>query len=211
VARKGLLLSVCGLAGCATWADEEALWFDAPAPSAVASGVEFAPREQPWEEPDAFEDEEGLVEAHAEFPRSARSGWHCTLTMQVAETIPMLSASDIRATVQRHENEVRACYNRALVRDREAAGRVVVSFVIDGDGSVPAAVVEASEIDDPRMHACLSKAVKRWTFPTPPGTWSSLVHYPYVFSVPDRARGRYSDGVERRAQRSGAPAGVGRG
>lgn len=211
VARKGLLLSVCGVAGCATWVEEDALWFDGPGPPTVASAVEFVPRGEALERPDAFEEDLDRGEAHAELRVSTRIGWHCTLTSHVTQMVPMLSPQDIRATVQRHENEVRACYNRALVRDPAAAGRVLVTFVIDGDGSVPVAAVEASEIADSRMHVCLTEAVKSWSFPTAPGTRTSLVHYPYVFSVPDRTRERYSGRVERRAQRPGAPTSLGRG
>lgn len=112
--------------------------------------------------------------------RRTPSLYHCRLRVVVTEPSPPL----IRSTVRRHANDVRACYNRALRRDPTVEGRVTVQFVIDPDGKVPAAAMHDTEIDDPLMVNCITRAVRRWTFPVSPDSGTSLVRYPWVFSLP---------------------------
>ena len=105
----------------------------------------------------------------------------------MVEARPSIAAIDIRRTVQRHENDVRVCYNHALRRDPTAAGRVTMTFLIQSDGTVPAAYGESAALDDPELFVCIARAMKGWTFPVPVGAAPAVVHYPFVFSVP-RAR-----------------------
>lgn len=90
----------------------------------------------------------------------------------------------IRRIVRNHINEVRHCYNEALVRDPTAAGRVVVTFVIDGRGKVTAAAIKESTLADNKVGACVTKAVRRWVFPTSADSeTTSMVNYPFVFKT----------------------------
>jgi outer membrane biosynthesis protein TonB len=186
--------------GCATWADDDQGWLaedDAsasPDPS-VVFGYGGTPREpsdpawldEPLSDDVAPESDEAPIgeEARGESARfgERHSNFRCTLRMVTATVRPHLSASDIRATVRRHENDIRACYNRALRRDRTLQGRVVMRFLITGDGTVGAAFVASTQIEHPLLHSCLMRTVKRWTFPVAPGTSPSVVNYPYVFSA----------------------------
>lgn len=180
-----------GVAGCATWSDDESLWFDAVEPALGPQAAHYGYGEplaeeledEPWLEPVEPEPGGRGGERLGSLPRTHRL---CTLSSPTVRVLPTLSAQDVRTTVMRHENEVRACYNRALVRDRTASGRVVMSFRIAPDGTVPAAVVSSTQIRDARLDRCMTRAVKRWTFPVPPQSRPTTVNYPYVFSVPPK-------------------------
>ncbi len=86
----------------------------------------------------------------------------------------------IRRIVRAHLQEIRGCYNAALVRDPAARGRIVVQFTIGGDGRVGAVVIESSEIDDARLGRCVAAKVRSWEFPTGPDAGHALVSYPFV-------------------------------
>jgi len=86
----------------------------------------------------------------------------------------------VRRIVRAHINEVRYCYNQGLARDPDLKGRVTIQFNIGPTGSVPVAVVADSTVKDTSVGNCIAKAVKRWTFPKPPGGGSAVVTYPFV-------------------------------
>jgi len=86
----------------------------------------------------------------------------------------------IRRIVRAHINEVRYCYNQGLARDPNLKGRVAIQFNITPTGNVATAVVAESTVKDTNVSNCIAKAVKRWTFPKPPGGGSAVVTYPFV-------------------------------
>lgn len=86
----------------------------------------------------------------------------------------------IRRIVRAHINEVRYCYNQGLARDPNLKGRVSIQFNIGPTGGVNVAVVAESTVKDSNVSNCIAKAVKRWTFPKPPGGGSAVVTYPFV-------------------------------
>jgi TonB family protein len=88
----------------------------------------------------------------------------------------------IRRIVRAHINEVRHCYNQGLVRDPNLAGRVEVQFTVGPTGKVPLAVVQQSSLEDKNVANCVTKAVRRWTFPKPHGGGHVMVTYPFVLS-----------------------------
>ena len=120
----------------------------------------------------------------------------------------------IRRIVRAHLQEVRGCYNAALVRDPAAHGRVVVQFSIDADGRVGAAFVASSDIDDTRLGRCIAAKVRRWEFPTGPDAGYAVVSYPFVLQpeVPgprdSSTTGTPPDGatvIPRKTAREGSP------
>jgi TonB family protein len=92
-----------------------------------------------------------------------------------------LGAAIIQRIVRAHINELRGCYNQALVRDPELEGRVRTTFVIAPNGSVSSSVIAESELDA-RANACIAKAIRRWSFPAVEGMGTTVVNYPFVFA-----------------------------
>jgi TonB family protein len=88
----------------------------------------------------------------------------------------------IRRIVRAHLGEIRYCYNQALTRDPNRRGKVEIQFMINEAGTVPAAIVLESSLDDHKAERCMVKAVRRWKFPKPRGPGGSAkVNYPFVF------------------------------
>ena len=85
----------------------------------------------------------------------------------------------IRRIVRNHINEVRHCYNAGLARDPNLSGRVAVQFNIGLTGRVAASAVSQSTVKNASVGSCIAKAVRRWSFPRPPGGGNVIVTYPF--------------------------------
>lgn len=88
----------------------------------------------------------------------------------------------IRRTVRRHLNEVKSCYEQALVTRPSLTGRIVVQFAIAPTGRVLSSVVQSSSLGVAAVDSCLVNAVKRWEFPQPDHGGLAVVSYPFSFS-----------------------------
>jgi len=85
----------------------------------------------------------------------------------------------IRRIVRRHINEVRFCYDQALVTHPSLGGRLVVQFTIAPTGRVLASLLQSSTVGSPAVDGCVVQAVKRWEFPQPEGGGLVMVSYPF--------------------------------
>jgi TonB family protein len=99
-----------------------------------------------------------------------------------AEVKGSLDKDIIRRIVRAHINEVRHCYNKLLVKEPTAEGKVTVSFTIDATGKVSVSSVTDNTTGNDDVAECIAKAVKRWTFPRPTGGGVVTVSYPFVLS-----------------------------
>ncbi len=97
-----------------------------------------------------------------------------------AEVRGSLSGEVIRRVIRRHLNEVRFCYEQQLTQQPDLQGRVLVSFVIGGEGTVLSAAVASSTLNHAEVEDCIATAVRRWTFPMPEGGGTVGVNYPFV-------------------------------
>lgn len=86
----------------------------------------------------------------------------------------------IRRIVRAHVNEVRYCYNQGLTRDPDLGGRVMVSFIIEGNGEVGNSTVASSTLGDTEVSECIAEAVARWKFPKSPEGQNVRITYPFV-------------------------------
>ncbi len=94
-----------------------------------------------------------------------------------------LGKAIIRRVVRRHITEVRYCYARELQARPGLHGRVVVRFVITGAGTVASSTTEASTLDSARVERCVTRAVRRWRFPSSDHANITIVSYPFVFQA----------------------------
>ena len=86
----------------------------------------------------------------------------------------------IRRVIRRHMNEVKFCYDQALVRNPSLYGKVVVKFTIVPTGAVAAATPSDSTVGLEVGH-CVINAVRRIEFPRPMGGGIVNVSYPFAF------------------------------
>lgn len=85
----------------------------------------------------------------------------------------------VRAVVRANIGDVRSCYNAELRDDGDLAGRSVLTFVVQTDGSVSEVGVSESTMPA-RFDQCLSQAASTWSFPV--ANADTQVSYPFMMS-----------------------------
>jgi hypothetical protein len=92
------------------------------------------------------------------------------------------TADEIDRVVKSHAGAVRACYQKALASTPGLAGKLVVTFQIDGDGAVTSTTIaKGSTLVSKPARACIQAQLMRLAFP--PKAVSATVTYPFVFSA----------------------------
>jgi TonB family protein len=89
----------------------------------------------------------------------------------------------IQAVIAANRERVRACYDAAQKNDPGIQGDLVVAFVINPDGSVKSAEVNAqeSEIHSPELDSCAVAVLETLKFPASSRGLESKVNYPFNF------------------------------
>ena len=87
----------------------------------------------------------------------------------------------IRRVIRKHRREIKYCYEKELIKNKNLAGRIVISFTISSTGRVVAAVKKSSTINNGAVESCVTSKVRRWIFPEPKGGGIVRVSYPFVF------------------------------
>jgi TonB family protein len=90
-----------------------------------------------------------------------------------------IGASEVRARVHAKLPEIQACYESALSRSADGAGRVVVRFVIDASGRVAAANIAADSFGSQEVSCCVVRRVAQWSFAPVTGDFV-VVEYPFA-------------------------------
>ena len=93
-----------------------------------------------------------------------------------------LSQDQILQVVRRHRRGIRACYETALLDDRELQGRIVASWTIDLDGSVSRRLIEHNSTGSRDLESCVLREIRRMRFPEPDGGMV-VVSFPFSFDV----------------------------
>lgn len=87
----------------------------------------------------------------------------------------------IRRVILSHRAQIRYCYEKQLNKTPDLAGKVLVEFVIGGDGKVTQARAAENTLSDAEVSRCLVSKVRTWTFPQPKGGGVVVVTYPFLF------------------------------
>ena len=87
----------------------------------------------------------------------------------------------VAKTVNAHLQEVRACYERALLREPGLAGKVVLEWNISTAGKVVSAKTKTSTLSNASVEGCILQNLKGWTFPPAKGG-VVIVSYPFLFN-----------------------------
>jgi TonB family protein len=103
--------------------------------------------------------------------------------IEPAEVRGRLSKTVISRIVRRHINELRFCYEQQLNLVPSLRGRVVVEFIISGQGQVVAAALSSSTLGEAKVDQCVVGAVKRWNFTAPEKGGRVVVSMPFVFTT----------------------------
>jgi len=87
----------------------------------------------------------------------------------------------IRRIVREHAGQIRYCYESELTRTPGIYGKIVMKWVINGEGKVMQATPAESQMKNPNVENCLASRIKTWVFPKPKGGGIVIVNYPFVF------------------------------
>ena len=92
------------------------------------------------------------------------------------ELDPAMVAKEVRSRL----GAIKACYERALKRNPNLSGKVVIHWTITQAGTVSGVDVEQDTLGDAEVASCIKALVARWRFPAPAGG-SVDVSFPFVF------------------------------
>lgn len=87
----------------------------------------------------------------------------------------------VARTVNSHLQEVRACYERALLKEPALAGKVVLEWSISTSGAVTSAKTRTSTLRNSSVESCILNSLKTWRFPPAKGG-QVIVSYPFMFN-----------------------------
>ena len=92
-----------------------------------------------------------------------------------------IDVNKVLAVFDRHEAELQKCYERALKRDPNLAGRVTLDVTIEPSGRASRTKAQAQTMSDSVMFECMERQVQGWRYPQPEGG-SARVRKPITFS-----------------------------
>jgi hypothetical protein len=86
----------------------------------------------------------------------------------------------IRRVIKDHIAQIRYCYERELVRDPGAFGKITTRFTIGPEGTVVDVDIKESFAGDRQLSSCIAEKIRTWRFPKPKGGGVVVVHYPFL-------------------------------
>jgi outer membrane biosynthesis protein TonB len=92
------------------------------------------------------------------------------------ELDPAMVAKEVRTRL----GAIKACYERALKRNPNLSGKIIIHWTITQAGTVSGVDVEQDTLGDAEVASCIKSLVARWRFPAPAGG-SVEVSFPFVF------------------------------
>ena len=92
-----------------------------------------------------------------------------------------LDPDKVRAVVTSHGDDLRSCYERAVLELPSLEGTCTLRIVIAGDGSVGTASLQGSTLRSVSLGRCLLQLVRTWRFPPPTDGKTAAVDYPLAF------------------------------
>jgi outer membrane biosynthesis protein TonB len=105
----------------------------------------------------------------------------CYAMVSSGETAEYKAA--VKKVIAKNEGPIRSCYEKALQKQPDLEGRIVVKFVIRMDGTVQSAAVEKDGAGSTELAACVLSRVKMLKFPMPEGG-PAIMSHPFVFKPP---------------------------
>jgi len=101
--------------------------------------------------------------------------------MHIDNEMGVLDTEEVEATLQGHFEDVRNCYERAGKAQEYAGGRVLMRFLVAGDGSVSDVWVIESSLGNYPVERCLVGVGRGVVFKAPSGRKSTTFDYPVEF------------------------------
>jgi hypothetical protein len=87
----------------------------------------------------------------------------------------------VAKVVNAHLQDVRGCYERALLRDPALAGQLVLEWTISSGGKVTSSRTKSATLKNSAVEACILQSLEGWQFPPARGG-AVVVSYPFLFN-----------------------------
>jgi TonB family protein len=101
--------------------------------------------------------------------------------MSVDAELGVLETADVEATLEGRLDDVRACYGRAGKAQDYAGGRVLLRFLVAGDGHVDDVWVVESSLGNYSVERCVVDIGRHVVFGAPSGNRATTFDYPIEF------------------------------
>lgn len=94
-----------------------------------------------------------------------------------------LTREEIERVVRAHQNEIRACYEKALIRggNMNLSGRLKISWFVNRQGRAVSLKKLSGFGAQAGLYDCVSRRISSWNFPRPRGGLGAQVSWPFVF------------------------------
>jgi len=106
-----------------------------------------------------------------------------TETKRAGSCVNCIDKRDVDLAVKMRMDKIRGCYQRELRRYPTLSGELLISFVVQRDGTVGSATVKRSSINNAAVEACVREQFLLMRFEKPPGNQTISVNYPIVFAA----------------------------
>jgi TonB family protein len=137
---------------------------------------------------------------HALKHRRASGGIHeadmSQTGMRVDNELGVLDTEEVDATLKQHFDDIRNCYHRAGKAQRYAEGRVMLRFLVGGDGLAQDVLVIESTLGNYDVERCLVEVGRRITFRAPVGHKPTTFEYPVEFRSTNQLGVLDADGLK---------------
>ena len=94
-----------------------------------------------------------------------------------------LTREEIERVVMAHKNEIRACYEKALINsgNMNLSGRLKVGWFVNRSGRAQNLQQQSSFGNEAGLFDCVAHRIESWQFPQPRGGSGAQVSWPFVF------------------------------
>jgi TonB family protein len=116
--------------------------------------------------------------------------------MKVDNEMGVLETGDVEDTLQARFEDVRACYGRAGKAQEYAGGRVLLRFLVGGDGRPQDVWVVESTLGSYSVERCLVEVGRSVAFGAPSGHKATTFEYPVEFRPTSQTTVLDIDGVK---------------
>lgn len=94
-----------------------------------------------------------------------------------------LTTKEITDVIQANNGDARACYEKLLETENDAAGKVKIRFLIGLKGKIEASQIEQNTFKSKTLGNCLREKMKAWVFPKPREGEKVSIAYPFEFKT----------------------------
>jgi TonB family protein len=101
--------------------------------------------------------------------------------MAMENEVGVYDTADIEETMAAHMDDVRGCYARAGKAKKFAGGKVMLRFLVSGEGKPQDVLVVANDLGNYDVERCLVDVGRHVKFPPPDGGKATTFEYPVEF------------------------------